>query len=117
MPSTQELMGHGMPSGLAKALGQDYNAGLTATGSTQGTALALTSALSSFSTVAASTGAILPPASNKAPYVTYNGGANPLTVYPNGADTINGTTSFSVTNGKSAVFFQFDGGWIANLSS
>lgn len=114
-----ELMAKGAQAFLANSLGFDTAAtGLTATGSNQAGALALISNFSVFTTVASSTGALLPSALAKAPYVIYNGGSNPLTVYPNGSETINnGATSFSVTNGKSATFWAAGTQWIAVLSA
>ena len=102
---------------------------LTATGSTQATALLVTSELSLFGTVAASTGAILP--LNAEPgdeLVVVNGGANALSVYPQTGATINGgsaNAAFSVAAGKSARFtaYQVTGrgvgtvNWVALLSA
>lgn len=118
MASQTELMAHGMAWGLARGLGDDAPASaLVATGTNQATALALTSSLNSFATVAASTGAVLPSAQNKPDYLIYNGGASALTVYPNGTATVNGATSFSVTNGKAALFRPAGLNWIAILSA
>lgn len=113
-----ELMGLGMPHGNANQIGFDTAAGsLTATGSSQTDALVLTSNFNRFGTVGSSTGAVLPAARSQGPVVIYNGGANALTVYPNGSEKINNTTSFSVTNAKSAVFFAAGNEWIAILSA
>lgn len=106
MTSKAALMGSGMPGSLANKLGyDDPSALLTATGSTQGTALALAGNYAVFGTVAASTGAILPPSSGQ--FIVINGGASPLSIYPPLGAAINGGTAnaaFSVTNGKSALF-------------
>lgn len=71
----------------------------TATGSTQATALALPADITRFTTVAASTGTILP-AMNPGDYVEiYNGGANALSVYPPVGGAINAiatNSAFSV---------------------
>lgn len=81
MALASELMALSIPSAAAAVLGFDTPvSALTATGSTQGTALALTSSVSIFGTVAASTGAILP--TSRVDRFIYNGGANALTVYP-----------------------------------
>lgn len=118
MATQQELMGHGLPGPLARALGVDGpNTGLTATGSNQAGALALTAAISMFTTVAANTGALLPVSSDKPLMAVFNGGVSALTVYPNGSDTINGASSISVPASKSALFLQYDGGWIGNVSA
>lgn len=121
MPSQQELMGHGLPGPLARALGADGpNTGLTATGTNQGGALALTAAISLFGTVASGAGAVLPASYDKPLYAVLNGGSNALLVYPAGTDVINAGSAgaaISVAAGKSAFFYQYEGGWIANVSA
>jgi hypothetical protein len=62
---------------------------ITAAGSTQGTATVLTTAINNVTTVAASTGVILPAANPGLRVVIRNGGANALNVYPNTSNTIN----------------------------
>lgn len=105
MPLKSELMSAGMPGAQANRLGFDTpNTGLTATGSTQGGALALTSNFSVFGTVAASTGAILP---SRGTGMVVNGGASTLTLYPPVGGNINGGTlnaGISIPAGKSAIF-------------
>ena len=120
MAHKDELVGSKIQSNLAAILGDDLSTGLTATGSNQGGALALSASCSKFSTVSASTGAILPTASGKGEYAVFNGGASPLSVYPAVGETINGSsanTAFSVTNGKSAIFKPVGQTWIAVLSA
>jgi hypothetical protein len=56
--------------------------GLVATGASQGTALALTADINMFGTVAAGTGAILPTLNPSNNATVFNGGANPLLLYP-----------------------------------
>jgi hypothetical protein len=68
----------------------DVASALTATGTNQATAYEVTTAKAAFSTVAASTGAVLD--DQAAPGDTqmiYNGGANSLTVYPPSGAQIN----------------------------
>ena len=79
----------GLPAGVINSLNGTTATGLTATGSTQATALNLPAATNVFSTVAASTGAILNPGSPGDVIDIYNGGANTLTVYPPVGGTIN----------------------------
>jgi hypothetical protein len=55
---------------------------LTATGATQGTALALFRSLNNVTTVAASTGVVFPTATAGMRIVIRNGGANALNIYP-----------------------------------
>lgn len=72
--------------GPAQAVG----AGLTATGTNQATALSLTVALNTVTTVAANTGVVLYSAQVQGPpQVVYNGGANTLSVYPPSGGKIN----------------------------
>lgn len=85
---------------------------LVAAGSTQATAFVLGSAgigneINRFTTVSAGTGAELPPAQPGMTLLVINSGANPLQVYGNGSDTINGVAA---TTGvaqmvNSAVFY------------
>jgi hypothetical protein len=106
----------------------------TATGNSQGTALALPSDFVVFTTVAASTGAILPTpldvGTGTPPagvvlagdeIVVVNHGASTLTVYPqSGGKIANGSTNagFSVSATKMATFkYLGSGGWAASVSA
>lgn len=85
-----KLFGSGLNT-LTVASITDVATGLTATGSNQSGAFEVTTAKAAFSTVAASTGAVLD--DQAAPGDTqmiYNGGANALTVYPPSGARING---------------------------
>lgn len=121
MPNQGELMRAGMPAEQARMLGTTLDATTeTATGSTQADAFVLTANMTKFGTVAASTGAILPSATGVGPYFVFNGGANPLSVYPAVGQTINASaanTAFSVTNGKGAYFYPHGNTWAATLSA
>lgn len=66
---------------------------LTATGSNQGNALALTNEINRFTTVGLGTGALLPPAATGLTIFVVNHGANPLQVYGAGNDTIDDVTN------------------------
>src|SRR3990167_3269581 len=84
-----KLFGSGLNT-LTVASMTDVATGLTAAGTTQGTAYESTSAKNAFTTVAAGTGTILD--SDAAPgdsQMIYNGGANALTVYPPSGAQIN----------------------------
>lgn len=122
MPSSPpRLMAAGMPARLAAQIGSGDSSALTATGTTKATALLMPPGLNVFTTVGSNAGARLPDAAG-APWMSvYNGGANPLLVYTNNAlDVINALSaggSFSVTNGKSAVFVPAGNRWIANLGA
>ena len=90
-----KLFGSGLNT-LTIAAMTDVATGLTATGTSQATAYEVTTAKAAFSTVAASTGAILD--DQAAPGDTqmiYNGGANALTVYPPSGAKINGLATNS----------------------
>ena len=64
---------------------------LTAAGTNQATALALTNGVNGISTVSAGTGVILSDQARSGDsQVVYNGGANPLKVYPPSGAAING---------------------------
>ena len=62
---------------------------VTAAGSNQGTATALTTMISNVTTVAASTGVRLPTAAAGYRFIIRNGGANTLNVYPDTGAAIN----------------------------
>ena len=95
-------------SGVATALYYDasLNNALTATGTTRADALALTKAVNRLTTVAASTGVVLPSAATVGiggVVEIYNDGANVAKVYGPGSDTIDGTagsTGVNLTNAK-----------------
>ena len=85
----KQIMGGGISFGAAKAINGSVATGLTATGTTQGTGLALNAAVNVFSTVAASTGAVLCSCEVSDQQMVYNGGASTLTIYPDSGSTIN----------------------------
>lgn len=119
----KSLMGAGFAALQATSLKGAVADSLTATGSTQGTALALTSDNCVFTTVAASTGCILP--ANPDPMdgvIVANLGANALSVYPATGGAINSgaaNAAFSIGAGKVAEFFARPGSlnWVAILSA
>ena len=67
----------------------DISAAVSAAGSTQGTATALTTMINNVTTVAASTGVVLPTAVAGYMVIVRNGGANALNVYPATGAAIN----------------------------
>lgn len=121
MAQATELMGAGMPWGQAVQIGSGSKAtALVAAGSTKAGALVLTSSFNVFGTVGSGTGALLPPAAGSPTIVIFNGGSNALSVYANGADTVNANSAgaaFSVTASKAACFDPAGNQWIANLSA
>lgn len=116
-----KIVGSGQSGSSAQYISGDAQSGVTATGSTQGTAYQLTADNTAFSTVAASTGAILQAGSPGDETFVYNGGANSLTVYPPVGGTINNlsaNTGFAVATTKSCAFVQVGAAaWAANLSA
>ncbi len=121
--SLKNIMGAGVPPLVAQMINGTCTDSLVATGSTQGTALALPSDVNVFTTVAASTGCILgaSPAPGDEIIVT-NLGANALLVYPPVGGTVQtgGTNAgFSVAASKSAKFIARPGSlnFIALLSA
>lgn len=121
MALTANLMGNGMPSGQARALGFSTEVtGLTATGTTSADALQLTGGVNQFDTVASGTGCIL--ASDTGLQAVINNGANAILCYPGTGKKINNGTattgSYSVANGKTALFITAGGlRFIATLST
>ena len=81
---------------------------LTSAGSTQGTALALAKPINVVTTVAASTGVILPVALQGTRIIVRNAGANALNVYPDSGGTINAlglNSAYSLSTATSIEFF------------
>jgi hypothetical protein len=113
--SLNGMIGVGTAPLMAAAISGNIQPSQTAAGTTQATAFAITANYTSFSTVAASTGAVLPivsatpglAAQQGDEYEVYNLGANALLVYPGlGASIQTGTTNagFSVPAAKAAKF-------------
>jgi hypothetical protein len=92
----------------AQSNGQGVATGLTAAGTTQGTAYVITSSVDQFTTVTTGTGAILPAnVFNGRGITVYNRGANALKVYPPvGAKIESNATNAAVTlaAGADAIF-------------
>lgn len=99
MPLAQRLVVTGISAVQASAIQGSVANNLTATGSTQATALALPGDYNYFTTVAASTGTVLPFMNPGDEVSIYNKGANALSVYPPTGAVINGlsaNTAYSV---------------------
>lgn len=124
MTFTKDLISAGMYVTEANAIGGPVANNLTATGSTQGTALLLSTPIANVTTVAASTGVVLPAGLvSSDDMIVRNGGANALAIYPPVGGTINGAaanTALSVASGKVAHLFCLGNGgldWIAVVSA
>nr|WP_314859322.1 hypothetical protein [uncultured Undibacterium sp.] len=110
MATQDKLVSLGMWPTLAAALEGDWATAVTATGATQATAVLLTADTTMFSTVAASTGAVLRPVVGR--QIVFNGGANALLVYPPVGGKVNALATnagFSQAAGKVAEFVSPDG--------
>lgn len=121
----KNMMGLGLTGPQATAINGDAQVSQTATGSTQATAFQIVASSTEFTTVAASTGAVLPPVVSRITSgdiaAIYNQGASTLTVYPPvggriGLAAVN--AGVSVASGKSALFgARGDGNYFAFISA
>lgn len=99
MGLSARLVTAGLSAIQAQAIQGTAANNLTATGSTQGTALPLPADVCKFTTVSASTGAILPPANPGDSGSVFNGGASALSLYPPVGGKVNGlgtNTAYSI---------------------
>lgn len=99
MPVQARMVVAGMSAPAAQASVGVSATGLTATGSTQATALQLGADVNKFTTVAASTGCILPAMNGGDNIVVVNSGANALSLYPPVGASINAlgaNTAYSI---------------------
>lgn len=125
-----DMMSNGVSGGAANAIAGGTNStilGQTATGASQGTAFLCLGSTVEFTTVAASTGALLPAAGGNSRVSTsdcitiVNNGANSLSVYPPvgfkiGTTATNGAVA--VAAGKAGVFMaRGDGNYFAIVSA
>ncbi len=92
---------------------------ITAAGTDQSTATALTAAISNITTTASGTGVKLPAIAAGQQVTVYNNGANDLQVYSNNTATINGisgATGITLTAGSSLVFDAISSSaWLATM--
>lgn len=121
MAIVQRIMASGIAPLAASNIQGDLSTGLTATGSTQGTALLLSNILNYVSTTAASTGAQLPACNPGDSVYVHNAGANTLSVYGQTGEAIqsgSANAAFSVATNKGAWFFKVSSTlWGAILSA
>ena len=116
MAQKSELMAAGLPAGAANGLGNDYDGALAAGTDSQAAAAILKVNSGLFATASAG-GFLLPRSEGQAVTSFYNGSGNTQVLYPTGSETINNTTSFSVTSAKAVILIPVPLGWIANLSA
>lgn len=99
-------------------ISESFSDTLTAAGSNQGNALLLVSEINRLTTVAASTGVLLPPSSPGLTIYVINHGANPLQVYGSGTDTIDDiATATGVTQMQGSLVLYActtAGAWYSN---
>ncbi len=82
MPFAKNIMQGGVSAGTADAINGQIASGLTAAGTTQGTALLISADTNLFSTVGSGAGAVLYAGQSGDSCDVYNGGANALAIYP-----------------------------------
>lgn len=121
MALAQEIMGGGFSSGAADAIQGGVNLTISAAGTTQGTATALKTSNNYISTAAASSGVILPAAMQGDWIVIYNGGANPVNVYPPTGAKINSLSTNGaaiLAQNTACIYFCFSSTqWVCDLSA
>ena len=121
MPLATDIMGGGLSAGQAKAINGNTNFSLSAAGTTQATATALTATNNYISTVAGSSGVRLPNASHRDSIRIYNAGANPLTIYPPvGSRIYPASTNTGITLGNPGLIELYkwsDTIWVGQLSA
>ncbi len=107
MSLASRMISSGLSAGQCAAIQGTTANTLTAAGSTQATALALPADINNVTTVAASTGVILPAMNPGDDVIVRNGGANALLIYPPVGGAINalGTNSgYSVATATPLCF-------------
>ena len=121
MALARNMMSGGLSGGQCTAINGRVATGLTAAGTTQATALAITADHNIFGTVASSSGARLVAANIADSQSVYNGGANALTVYPPTGAQINGVAVNGGVLISPNTYCNFTcitaTRWIANLSA
>ena len=122
MARAANIMKGGWSAGNAKAVNGAIATGLTATGTTLGTALALVADTCVLGTVSSGTGVSLPATEIGDSVEIYNGGANAVTVYPDASGVqINGLVAGNgfllATNTMCYARRISATRWIVNLSA
>ena len=122
MAIARDIMGGGTPAGQAKAINGRVAATVSAAGTTLSDATQLDSTTNYLSTVAASTGVKLFNGEIGDTMTVYNGGANPVVVYPHSSTgTINqlsaGTGHTLATSTRADYTRVTSTKWIVSLSA
>ena len=98
MPLSANVIQGGLSGGTARAVvGGAINSTVSAAGTTQGTATAITADVVIVSTVASGAGVVVPLVGHGSMLV-YNAGANPLKVYPGSGAAINQLSANTAMN-------------------
>lgn len=121
MALAKQMMGGGIPSGMAKAINGTVAAAQSGAGTTLATGTAINAGFNVFTTVAASSGATLPSCEIGDSVLVFNNtGTNNLTVYPDSGSTINqlsASVGVLLPPYTVASFYRVSTtGWIASLS-
>lgn len=110
-----------MLAGSGRAALKANGSGLSAAGTTQATATAITKQTNDFTTVAASSGARLPSPEQGEFIFVANSGANAMNLYPATGHSLNAlaaNAAFSIPAGRNAIVWAATASkWIVNLSS
>lgn len=119
----RQVMAGGLSAGQVQALSGTITTGISAAGTTRGTATALTAAMNLISTAASLSGVALPTVNNGDAILVFNDATgNSFYVYPeNGTSTINQIAAGSgilLANNTSCIFQKVTATrWVANLSA
>jgi len=121
MVQIKSLMGSGLSAMASTSISGTCGTALTATGSTQATALLLSADVNEVTTTASSTGVQLPVSAIGDEITVGNYGANTLSVYGQTGEGIGSgaaNAAFSVAANKAAIFRKVSSTrWIAILSA
>lgn len=120
MPTSDALMGHGMPPHQALDLGGNPKS-LTATGTTQGGAAKVLTKNTEILTSSSQTGVVIPAGAQVMnPYYFFNKNSDSAVIYAPVGDTLNGaasTTGLTLAQNKAAILYQYKkGAWASILT-
>lgn len=108
-PTSEDLVGSGMPPLLAQELGNTHTT-LTTTGTASTTAATILSKNCTLSTASSQTGAILPSGAKiGSPYYldTFTSSSTSAVLYPPSGNTINATqTSYTIAQNKAVIVYK-----------
>lgn len=121
MSTVQDLMGLGMPGGLANRIG-NTPATVAGVGTAQTGAAAIQTSLTNATTAGGATAFVLPSAASLGrPFFFFNSSSTTALVFPPTSGTIQGgsaNASFSVAQNKTAIFIRLTStAWCAVLSA